>query len=71
MSELTIEQIKDVLGWSYPTALKFAQRHGRQDGGGKWLVPYGIVADEVNEQLADAQRTVDRLAQVANGQPAP
>ena len=36
--QLTIEQVEKIMGWSYPTALKFANRHGEMVGG-KWYVP--------------------------------
>ena len=43
---LTIEQVEIIMGWSYPTALRFASRFGEMRGR-KWHVPSNIVANEI------------------------
>ena len=45
--QLTIEQVEKIMGWSYPTALKFANRHGEMVSG-KWQVPSGAVWNEIS-----------------------
>lgn len=64
MDELTIEQIKYVFGWSTPTALKFAAKHGilkDETGRGKWYVPVSAVQDTVDKRAGEAQKTQLRL----------
>ena len=46
--QLTIEQVEIIMGWSYPTALKFASRFGEMHGG-KWHVPSNKVAGKIAE----------------------
>ena len=46
--QLTIEQVEKITGWSYPTALKFARRHGEMVSG-KWYVPASAVASKIAE----------------------
>jgi hypothetical protein len=70
MKTLTISEAQQVLGWSYPTALKFAKQHGQMiNGRRKWVIP----ADEVSQVLKDEQKTLDEkqsmltLLLMANG----
>ena len=46
--QLTTEQVEIIMGWSYPTALKFASRFGEMSGG-KWHVPSNKVAGKIAE----------------------
>ena len=46
MNELSIAQIRMILGWSFPTALAWASKNGRMDGR-KWMVPASIVYAEL------------------------
>ena len=46
--QLTIEQVEIIMGWSYPTALKFASRFGEMRGG-KWHVPSNLVGGKIAE----------------------
>ena len=67
MTDLTIEEIEEILGVSYPTALRFAQKYGKvKSGGRKWLVPAQAVADviETEQQRINEkrQRLVARIA---------
>jgi hypothetical protein len=55
MDELTIKNIENILGWSYPTALAFAKLNGRQDEAGKWFVP----AEAVDSELKNRERLVN------------
>ena len=66
MNDLTISQTQKILGWSYPTALQFAKEHGRQDGSGKWFIPFDVVAGEVQKRTVEAQRMQARLV-ASNG----
>ena len=67
MNELTINQMIYVLGWSYPTALKFAKQTGRQEAG-RWMIPYTNIAGKVNEQVVEANKMQARLISITNGQ---
>ena len=58
--QLTIEQVGKIMGWSYPTALKFANRHGEMVGG-KWRVPSCVVDEKVSELSANARYTRARF----------
>ena len=66
MSELTIEQIQNILGWSYPTALEFAKKNG-EIRERKWYVPFNDVAAEVQNRVVTAQRMQSKLVQAGNG----
>ena len=66
MNELTIPQTQEILGWSWPTAYKYAQKHGRKVDG-QWYLPYDFVASEVQKELVQAQRKLNKLVQVSNG----
>ena len=45
--QLSIGQVQTIMGWSYQTALKFANRHGEMVGG-KWQVPSQRIADSIS-----------------------
>ena len=65
MNELTIQDTKKILGWSYPTALKFAKQNGRQDETGRWLIPAVVVReqlDAIHLRLAVMWREFNELA---------
>lgn len=49
---LSIEQVEKIMGWSYPTALKFASRHGEMIGG-KWQVLFKDVKYLVDQREND------------------
>ena len=65
-NEFTIQQTRDIVGWSYPTAFVFARKHGRKING-KWYVPFDDVAGIVQSELVKAQRMQNRLVQLGNG----
>ena len=67
MDELTIKQMQYVLGWSYPTAFKFANKQGRYDGM-RWYIPYNVVAVKVQEKVVAASKMQARLMTLSNGQ---
>ena len=67
MNELTIAQVREIVGWSYPTALDFAKRTGAMIDG-KWYVPFDIVAAEVQKRVVVAQKMQGRLIASSNGQ---
>ena len=48
--ELTRAQVQLVLGLSFPTALRYAQKHGRQAKNGFWYVPYYVIEAEVKKR---------------------
>ena len=54
--QLSIEQVEKIMGWSYPTALKFANRHGEMVGG-KWQIPSGVINEKVSELATIARYT--------------
>ena len=54
--QLTIEQVGKIMGWSYQTALKFANRHGEMVGR-KWYVPATAVSDEITK----VNKTLERM----------
>ena len=58
--QLTIEQVEKIMGWSYPTALKFANRHGEMVGG-KWRVPSDVIDKKVTELSTIARYTRARF----------
>lgn len=64
MDQITIADVQDIFGWSYPKALDFARKHGNLSTkalpSGKWLIPYAAV-------LAEVERMEQRAAQ-ARGQ---
>ena len=66
MDELTIKQTEYVLGWSYPTAFKFAKQQGHYDGI-RWYIPYTAVAGKVQEKVVAASKMQARLMTVSNG----
>ena len=55
MDALTITQMRKVLGMSYPTAFKIANREGEQRGG-VWYVPAQYVITRVNDVRARAEK---------------
>lgn len=59
MKQISIKQLQDILGISYPTALDFAKQHGEQNGDGEraqWFIPLTAVSPLVeNEQKRVAQ----------------
>ena len=68
MSELTITQVRHIVGWSWPTAYKFAKVHGYQDNAnGVWYIPFADVAAIVQGKVVEAQRMQNRLVEVGNG----
>jgi len=54
--QLSIEQVEKIMGWSYPTALKFANRHGEMVAG-KWQVP----SLEIEREIASRENDVVRM----------
>lgn len=72
MKHLTIKQVEKVFGWSYPTALQYGQRFGRQDGDGqkaKWLVPLDVVEADLKMREDEVRSMRDRLVAISsNGQ---
>ena len=48
--QLSILDIQRIMGTSYPTALKFANRHGEMIGG-RWFIPYDAVKEAVNSEV--------------------
>lgn len=60
--QLTIEQVRTVLGISYPTALSFANEHGKMVDG-RWLIPASAVQEVVDAYIAKAQKMQMRLTQ--------
>jgi hypothetical protein len=56
MKHLTVEHVRRIMGWSYPTALKFAKEHGRQceEGRQEWSIPAHAVEAAVDAQLDEA-----------------
>lgn len=67
--EFTIKQVQDILDWSYPTALKFAQRYGRMEENGHpvWYVPAQAVNDELRrreEEVAKSRRAFREMVAV-------
>jgi hypothetical protein len=68
MKEITTNQVCDILGISYPTALRFAQKHGRKvdraDSPPAWVVPVSVVDDYINDRLAAARAMRDRRVAV-------
>jgi len=54
--QLSIEQVEKIMGWSYPTALKFANRHGEMVAG-KWFIP----SLQIEQEIAKHQRNVRRM----------
>ena len=55
MTYLTINQVKKIIGWSYPTALDFAKKHGTMVDG-KWMIPFDDVSAEVQKRVVTAQK---------------
>jgi len=49
------------MDWSYPTALKYAQKYGRQDESSKWLVLFDTIKPLVQEQTNIALRRQARM----------
>ena len=67
MNDLTISQTQKIIGWSYPTALQFAKKHGQRSSlDSKWMIPFDVVAAEVQKRTVEAQRMQARLI-AANG----
>lgn len=69
MKELTIQQVMEVLGMSYPTALDYARRNGRFSPDipprGLWHVPTDRVQADVVAMLSRAMAARDRLKAIA------
>ena len=66
MSELSIPQVQKILGWSWPTAYKYAQQYGRKVDG-QWYLPYDFIASKVQNELVKADRMHKRLVDINNG----
>lgn len=47
----TINQLREITGWSYPTALNFVKANGEQYDGWRWSVPASVVRDLVDKDL--------------------
>ena len=62
--QFTIEQVEIIMGWSYPTALKFANRHGEMSGG-KWHVPSNVVYNKIAEIDVEVVRMKKTFASIA------
>ena len=70
MKSLTITQVQSILGWSYPTALQFAQEQGElQNGGRLWVVPVDSVVEVIEEKEAQTRnmRSALTAAMISNG----
>lgn len=69
MDTLNMDQLREVMKISYPTALQFARQHGIRDNSGykRWLIPANVVANELNQEQADLNRRRDKLHQYTNG----
>ena len=61
--QLTIEQVGKIMGWSYPTALKFANRHG-EIVGRKWQVPSSTIRKEIDKRGAAVKNMEYRFANI-------
>ena len=65
MNEIPIKKLQEVTGWSYPTALKFAQEHGtlreREHAKSVWYIPYAAVEAVVNKRVIEAQQMQLRM----------
>lgn len=59
---LTIIEVQELTGMSYPTALKYAKKNGKQNGSGRWFVPLDIVRPLVLEQSESALRRLIKMA---------
>ena len=68
-TEITVEEVKTILGCTYATALKIAQEHGEmRDVGrgtdkhqGKWYVPVSVIEARVQSIVTNAHNIQDRL----------
>ena len=56
---LSIKQIRKIMGWSYPTAFKFARANGEMVEG-KWYVPAPAVKEIVDNTLGAAAHMQER-----------
>ena len=61
MQDVGITELRTIVGWTYPTALKFAKENGTQNDAGKWAIPFNKVAGLVQGQVAHALRMQSRL----------
>ena len=68
MNEIDINQLKEALNISYPTALNFAQEHGRLDplgsSRGKWVVSVDVVKAELEQRRRDIDRRLEMLSNI-------
>lgn len=75
MKELTIDQVKQILGITYPTAHRIAREAGRFDEthppNGIWYIPSDSVYDIIRQELKEARLKESRfdsmIAQLKNG----
>jgi hypothetical protein len=70
--ELSVKQIQNILKWSYPTALNFAQENGHRVESEfwplpRWFVPFDVVAREVAKRENEVEAMKLRLAAARNG----
>ena len=67
MNEIDIDQLREALSISYPTALNFAREHGRLDplgsSRGKWVVSVDVVKAELEQRRQDINRRLEMLEQ--------
>jgi len=49
---ITINELREILDISYPTALKIAQGHGRKKGN-KWYIPISFAAKRLRNEIVD------------------
>ena len=57
---ITIKDVQKVTGWSYPTALKFIEKHGEMTGG-KWFMDAAPLSDYVQTQLQESKEMAQNL----------
>ena len=68
MDKISITQLMDVTGMSYPTALAFANEHGSQENGGqraRWMIPINSVRAYVvdkEKEVSQMRQTLDMYA---------
>jgi len=64
-NQLTISQVKEIMGWSYPTALNYAKAVGTIDRtippSGLWTVPADCVKAVIDEDMAAVAARLERL----------
>ena len=65
-NRLSVGQVEKIMGWSYQTALKFANRHGEMING-KWFIPVESIQYVIDQRENDVIWMKHNLSEITIG----